>query len=445
MRLQFNKIGYEMYDKEQSRRVPAVRAKPGNPGYGFRRARWRDTCVAGEDRKICETIFKSLGVSVERVDRIKKRVHDFKVEWDAVRRPSRPAGPGRPRGHKRGTGEFESRDAVPALVVPVQQPAASTSKKSKKMPVVKAKPAYEASINGRSHDSSSIQAHLVNPGQYNGNAPMMAMVEQWESSPDDDARQGNSGPYNMYHQHHNGMQPGQQGQPGVSEGDITVLLGDENQSLRSLNMSLIYEREQLISQLNHTEQEMTELHTDLETMLSHTADDSAKSAFSSMARRISTKGGAEEIDDASKKLLQQAFDCFETSARRRDYCPTSPSHDPDLFAEINDAPQSCDDLREFLRTHSGGGSSVVKKEVPSPQVVVAEQQHKYKLQQQHQQNHHQYHQHQHQVQQDAGKAADRTSVAIKSELGMCDDGFGDFGSYEYLFSSLHGSIHCESS
>jgi hypothetical protein len=39
MRLQFNKIGYEMYDKEQSRRVPAVRAKPGNPGYGFRRAR----------------------------------------------------------------------------------------------------------------------------------------------------------------------------------------------------------------------------------------------------------------------------------------------------------------------------------------------------------------------------------------------------------------------
>jgi hypothetical protein len=34
--LQFNKIGYEIYDKEQSRRVPAVRAKPGNPGYGFR-------------------------------------------------------------------------------------------------------------------------------------------------------------------------------------------------------------------------------------------------------------------------------------------------------------------------------------------------------------------------------------------------------------------------
>ena len=27
MRLQFNKIGYEIYDKEQSRRVPAVRAK----------------------------------------------------------------------------------------------------------------------------------------------------------------------------------------------------------------------------------------------------------------------------------------------------------------------------------------------------------------------------------------------------------------------------------
>jgi hypothetical protein len=274
----------------------------------------------------------------------------------------------------------------------------------------------------------------------------VAMVEQWESSPDDtnDTRQANNGPYSMYHQHHNGMQPGQQGQPGLSEGDMTVLLGDENQSLRSLNMSLIYEREQLLSQLSHTEQEVTELHTDLETLLSHTADGSSKSAFSCMARRISTKGGPAEIDEASRKLLQHAFDCFETSARRRDYCPTSPSHDSDLFAEINDAPQSCDDLREFLRTQSGGESCAIKEEVRSPQAVAAEQQHShYKLHQLHQQNQ-QNQQNQHHHQQDAGKAADRSSVAIKSELGICDDGFGDFGSYEYLFSSLHGSIHCES-
>ena len=32
MRLHFNKVGYQIYGKEQSRRVPAVRAKPGNPG-----------------------------------------------------------------------------------------------------------------------------------------------------------------------------------------------------------------------------------------------------------------------------------------------------------------------------------------------------------------------------------------------------------------------------
>jgi hypothetical protein len=74
MRLQFNKIGYEIYEKEQSRRVPAVRAsrhlhcrppadqltgrrrvqvraKPGNPGYGFRRAKWRNT-MEGEDRQV---------------------------------------------------------------------------------------------------------------------------------------------------------------------------------------------------------------------------------------------------------------------------------------------------------------------------------------------------------------------------------------------------------
>jgi hypothetical protein len=118
MRLQFNKIGYEIYDKEQSRRVPAVRAKPGNPGYGFRyvtnassihqpshkqpdadtglyrRARWRNT-LEGDDKKVCEAVLKSLGVSLERIERVKTRVNDIRLQWEAVRRPSRPAGPGR--------------------------------------------------------------------------------------------------------------------------------------------------------------------------------------------------------------------------------------------------------------------------------------------------------------------------------------------------------------
>jgi len=107
MRLQFNKVGYEIYEKEQSRRVPAVRAKPGNPGYGFRRARWRNTLDSGEDSAICDQTFSAIGVSQERIERIKKRVDEFRNEWDAVRRPSRPAGPGRPRGLKRGIGEAE--------------------------------------------------------------------------------------------------------------------------------------------------------------------------------------------------------------------------------------------------------------------------------------------------------------------------------------------------
>ena len=34
--------------------MPAVRAKPGNPGYGFRRARWRNTTDGGEDQRECE-------------------------------------------------------------------------------------------------------------------------------------------------------------------------------------------------------------------------------------------------------------------------------------------------------------------------------------------------------------------------------------------------------
>jgi len=56
MRLHFNKVGYQIYGKEQSRRVPAVRAKPGNPGYGFRRARWRDTEADKEDRAHCQKV-----------------------------------------------------------------------------------------------------------------------------------------------------------------------------------------------------------------------------------------------------------------------------------------------------------------------------------------------------------------------------------------------------
>eukprot|EP00960_Hanusia_phi_P053546 762146-Hanusia_phi.AAC.3 len=90
MRLQFNKIGYEIYDKEQSRRVPAVRAKPGNPGYGFRRARWRDTISNGEDRRVCETVLRGLGVSQERLDRI-RQVSEAFPPWPVLNMFSCPA------------------------------------------------------------------------------------------------------------------------------------------------------------------------------------------------------------------------------------------------------------------------------------------------------------------------------------------------------------------
>ena len=92
LRLHFNKIGYHLYSKEQSRRVPAVRAKPGNPGYGFRRARWRST---GEetDRRHCETVLRSAGCSEERISAVLETVQDTCERWDSIRRPSRPAPP----------------------------------------------------------------------------------------------------------------------------------------------------------------------------------------------------------------------------------------------------------------------------------------------------------------------------------------------------------------
>lgn len=100
MRLHFNKIGYSMYGKEQSRRVPSLRAKPGNPGYGFRRARWRDTLEDKVDRETCEACLREAGCDDERIQRVVVRVQEVGHEWDRVRKPSRPAGPGRPRRHE---------------------------------------------------------------------------------------------------------------------------------------------------------------------------------------------------------------------------------------------------------------------------------------------------------------------------------------------------------
>mmetsp|Transcript_61285 Transcript_61285/g.150808 ORF Transcript_61285/g.150808 Transcript_61285/m.150808 type:complete len:351 (+) Transcript_61285:157-1209(+) len=97
MRLHFNQVGYSFYGKEQSRRVPAVRAKPGNPGYGFRRARWRDTLKDAADMKHCEEVLREGGCEDDKIEAIKARVQELGSKWDSIRRPSRPAGPGRPR------------------------------------------------------------------------------------------------------------------------------------------------------------------------------------------------------------------------------------------------------------------------------------------------------------------------------------------------------------
>jgi len=126
LRLHFNKIGYHLYSKEQSRRVPAVRAKPGNPGYGFRRARWRST---GEetDRRHCETVLRSAGCSEERISAVLETVQDTCERWDSIRRPSRPAGPGRPRRPEDGG---PSAPSTPALKPVSQKVAGAKTPKS---------------------------------------------------------------------------------------------------------------------------------------------------------------------------------------------------------------------------------------------------------------------------------------------------------------------------
>lgn len=101
MRLHFNKIGYTLYRKEQSRRVPSHAAKPGNPGYGFRRARWRDTLLDSDDGLHCETMLRSIGLNEVQINRTKHLVQEFAVAWEQERRGLHPAGPGRPAGPRK--------------------------------------------------------------------------------------------------------------------------------------------------------------------------------------------------------------------------------------------------------------------------------------------------------------------------------------------------------
>ena len=66
----------------QSRRVPALRAKPGNPGYGFRRARWRDTVADPADAAHCEEV---------RIPSCRLPGHASAGSLSPARRPNRSA------------------------------------------------------------------------------------------------------------------------------------------------------------------------------------------------------------------------------------------------------------------------------------------------------------------------------------------------------------------
>ena len=270
MRLQFNKIGYEMYDKEQSRRVPAVRAKPGNPGYGFRRARWRDTMGNGEDQQACDTTLRALGVAQERLDRIRQRISDFREEWDQVRRPSRPAGPGRPRGHKRANpgDPMEAVDPMPEATGGGHGPGGAmcaggggagarkvaVKKSCKTKPLMGAAAAKAAGMGGHGvagvgvrgpgghgagwqppQGAESPEDYVLQPAQGSDAAagPVAAIVI------DDEERAGTW--QNVYHEQE--QSPGGNGGGGPyddeEESKHVHNLMDENSSLRSLNMYVL--------------------------------------------------------------------------------------------------------------------------------------------------------------------------------------------------------------
>eukprot|EP00285_Hemiselmis_virescens_P000003 CAMPEP_0173378558 /NCGR_PEP_ID=MMETSP1356-20130122/1697_1 /TAXON_ID=77927 ORGANISM="Hemiselmis virescens, Strain PCC157" /NCGR_SAMPLE_ID=MMETSP1356 /ASSEMBLY_ACC=CAM_ASM_000847 /LENGTH=550 /DNA_ID=CAMNT_0014331659 /DNA_START=242 /DNA_END=1894 /DNA_ORIENTATION=- len=350
MRLQFNKIGYEMYDKEQSRRVPAVRAKPGNPGYGFRRARWRETMTPGGDLDVCESVLAQLGVARERLECIKRRVHDFKVEWDLVRRPSRPAGPGRPRGHKRGIG------ADGALASPTAQhgtagaPMVALQAGCFEEPVVMAAPA--ATKKAKKVAIPAISAGVRSEPTAGGGAvamPSFAVDESW----------------------------GMQGEEG-SDNSSLLLLSDgpcqvpeaglapeeENLSLRSLNKSLILDREALMRNVVHQERDLADLIGQCDALLhtleaSNNASPALVRSFRTMSARISISEnsfaadeGLLELTDEEHAALDGALDVYDDHlSHRLPQDPGSPAAEGASLwdLQMEDAVPSCDALRELVR------------------------------------------------------------------------------------------------
>mmetsp|Transcript_47066 Transcript_47066/g.114676 ORF Transcript_47066/g.114676 Transcript_47066/m.114676 type:complete len:491 (+) Transcript_47066:255-1727(+) len=327
MRLQFNKIGYEMYDKEQSRRVPAVRAKPGNPGYGFRRARWRDAYGEGEDARICETIMRSLGVNNERLERIKKRVNDFKIEWDVVRRPSRPAGPGRPRGHKRSPAEaLTIAEAVPAIV-PEAMPAAKKSKKGTSRTRSAEAAAAQEPPTPRA-EPAAIPAIVIDGAPWGIKAPERA--------------------------------EGRQSREAEHEQELT----EENSSLRALNMSLIYEREQMLVQIRHADSEVASLQEQLDKLLAvaeKRGGADLAGAFRALATKLTAKKDQTvEIPQHYQQVIETSVDAYEAAhgarAAPRDGASFGSTYGAsaiqDSFGELQSdepTPVCTEDLRELLR------------------------------------------------------------------------------------------------
>jgi len=368
MRLQFNKIGYEMYDKEQSRRVPAVRAKPGNPGYGFRRARWMDTMENGDDRRACETVLRGLGVSQERLDRIRQRISDFREEWDNVRRPSRPAGPGRPRGHKRANPSdlMESVDPQPeAMGVPptmlsqgagmiigvVGGHGAVVRKVPKKQPC-KSKLVAAGAAKGAAGGAHTIAGAASGLGD--AGCPPGALHNGWQpppgaESPEDyvlppmqsDSAHGpvaaivieddNSGLWhNSYQERDESPPAGNGGGVGYEEEDSKHVhnLMEENSSLRSLNMSLIYEREKLLRELRQCDSEMVGMQRTVDGLLQpNTSGGKGENnaalcqGFRWLCQKLIRKARSHSTDNQEipphlRQVLEACFDTYDEYQRQ---------------------------------------------------------------------------------------------------------------------------------
>lgn len=145
-------------------------------------------------------------------------------------------------------------------------------------------------------------------------------------------------------------------------------LGEENSSLRALNMSLIHEREQILVKIRQQDTEVQGLQANLDKLLSwatqHTGGAEIACAFRALVNKL-VAGSSDEISERYRSVLERSVELYESyhrsdACRKQQLqgdqsilCPTRTNQAGFDELEMEEpVGSSCDELKELLKPSS---------------------------------------------------------------------------------------------